>query len=238
MSSKIFLKNHKLKVLKGVSIAFSGRYYLKVGHGNGHLTHLHTPEQVAHWHRYGCHHQVRQFLLDSLHRMFPGKNCSPGVLLKAFNITRDCRQMCLFHWRTGFVVPQAHSHRERAKIFLDICRLSSDLFHFLLLPFLGVNMPLRVWWSESYCLHRIDCTADSVEVLIKQECIPVGCILPATVCCGPGCLPQCMLGYTPPQVWTWRSPRCGPGDPPGQTPQHPPGCGIGTPPGQTPQHSP
>ena len=93
----IFLKNHKLKLLKGVSIAFSGRYYLKVGHGNGHLTHLHTPEQVAHWHRYGCHHQVRQFLLDSLHRMFPGKNCSPGVLLKAFNITRDCRQMCLFH---------------------------------------------------------------------------------------------------------------------------------------------
>ena len=59
---------------------------------------------------------------------------------------------------------------------------------------------------------------------------------------GGGCLPQCMLGYTPlvvgletppgvgletPWVWAWR--------PPGQTFQPPPGCGPGDPSGQTPQ---
>ena len=46
-----------------------------------------------------------------------------------------------------------------------------------------------------------------------------------------GCLPQCMLGYTP-QVWAWRPPHgCGPGDPPM-------GVGLETPrgcwPGDTP----
>ena len=36
---------------------------------------------------------------------------------------------------------------------------------------------------------------------IEQECIPVGCVPSAA-----GGLPQCMLGYTPPQVWAWRPP--------------------------------
>ena len=51
-----------------------------------------------------------------------------------------------------------------------------------------------------------------------------------------------MLGYQPTprtgdpyvgpgdplQVWAWRPPRCGPGDPPGQTPQLPPGMSLET----------
>ena len=49
-----------------------------------------------------------------------------------------------------------------------------------------------------------------------QECIPVGCVPPAGVAvCWGGCLPQCMLGYTPGP---------GPGEPP------PLGCGPGDPP--------
>ena len=43
-----------------------------------------------------------------------------------------------------------------------------------------------------------------------------------------------MLGYTP-WAWAWTPPRCGPGDPHGQSPQPPPlGVGLETPPGQTP----
>ena len=66
--------------------------------------------------------------------------------------------------------------------------------------------------------------------IYQQECIPVGCVPPAAeaVCWG-GCLPQCMLGYTP---------GCGPGDPPLQARSlnFPPECGLGDPPpGQTPQ---
>ena len=76
--------------------------------------------------------------------------------------------------------------------------------------------------------------------IIKQECIPVGCVPPAAVAvCWGVCLPQCMLGYIyppawawtlSPQVWVWRPPGCGPGDPPGLTPQPPPlGVGLVTP---------
>ena len=58
-------------------------------------------------------------------------------------------------------------------------------------------------------------------------------------------LPQCMLGYTP-QVWAWRPPRCGSGEPPGcgpgDTPQvwawRPPRCGSGEPPGCGPGDTP
>ena len=57
----------------------------------------------------------------------------------------------------------------------------------------------------------------------KQECIPVGCLPTAAVavCWGGVCLSAC---WDTPQVWAWRppSPMCGPGDPPGQTPQLPP----------------
>ena len=40
-----------------------------------------------------------------------------------------------------------------------------------------------------------------------QECIPVGCVPPATVAIsvGEGGLSQCMLGYTP-RVWAWSLP--------------------------------
>ena len=60
---------------------------------------------------------------------------------------------------------------------------------------------------------------------MKQEYIPVGCVLPTAVAVGGGGLPQCMLGYNPlglaltPQVWAWippgvgLGPRCGPGSP-------------------------
>ena len=52
-----------------------------------------------------------------------------------------------------------------------------------------------------------------------------------------GGLPQCMLGYTTPQLWAWRPPRCGPGDPPGVALETTPQCvGLETPlPGQSPQ---
>ena len=51
-----------------------------------------------------------------------------------------------------------------------------------------------------------------------------------------GCLPQCILGYTPPWVWTWTPPPPVLGlDPPGPGPGHPlgrhtpPGLGLDTP---------
>ena len=43
------------------------------------------------------------------------------------------------------------------------------------------------------------------KFILKQECIPVGCVPPAAVAVCRGGLPQCMLGYPP---------GCGPGDPP------------------------
>ena len=57
----------------------------------------------------------------------------------------------------------------------------------------------------------------------KQECIPVGCVLSAAVAICSGCLPQCMLGYTP---------HLGLGleTPPGQTSHLPLGMGLETPP--------
>ena len=72
---------------------------------------------------------------------------------------------------------------------------------------------------------------------IKQECIPVGCVPSAAVCWGEGCLPQCMLGYTP---------LPGSGPPPGlgpETPQPEPstfplGMGLETSPRPDPSTSP
>ena len=89
-----------------------------------------------------------------------------------------------------------------------------------------------------------------------QECIPVGCVLPAAVavCWGGGVSASVHVGIPPgvgletPLVWAWRPPcvglegvawrpsGCGPGDPPDHTPQPPSlGCGPRDPPGQTPQ---
>ena len=79
----------------------------------------------------------------------------------------------------------------------------------------------------------------------EQECIPVGCILPAAVAVSwGGGLPQCMLGYPlgvgleiplgvgleTPQVWAWR--------PPGQTPQPKPWVWSWRPPWLDPSTSP
>ena len=62
-----------------------------------------------------------------------------------------------------------------------------------------------------------------------QECIPVGCVLPAALAVhGEVCLSACWdtqptpgvgletalgMGLETPWVWAWRPPRCGPGDP-------------------------
>ena len=43
------------------------------------------------------------------------------------------------------------------------------------------------------------------EIFVKQECIPVGCVLSAAVAICRGGLPQCMLGYTP-WAWAWTPP--------------------------------
>ena len=65
----------------------------------------------------------------------------------------------------------------------------------------------------------------------QQVCIPVGYVLPTAVaisCAGGGvCLSACWdtppgvglktplgVGLETPQVWAWRTPRCGPGEPP------------------------
>ena len=61
-----------------------------------------------------------------------------------------------------------------------------------------------------------------------------------------GGLPQCMLGYTPPQVWAWRPPwvwawsppGCWPGDPPWPDPSTSPGGGPGDPPPTRPLNFP
>ena len=49
---------------------------------------------------------------------------------------------------------------------------------------------------------------------LQQECIPVGCVLPAAVAIswGRGLL-QCMLGYTSPLGLGLETPQSGPGDP-------------------------
>ena len=72
-----------------------------------------------------------------------------------------------------------------------------------------------------------------------QECISVECVPPEAVAvCWGGGMSQCMLGYTTPGVGLETPtqarplnfpPRCGPGDPPGQTLNFPHGCGSGDP---------
>ena len=96
----------------------------------------------------------------------------------------------------------------------------------------GQTLPEVRYWRISGPTKRAD--------IRKQECIPVGCVLPAAVAVGEG-LPQCMLGY-PPVCGPGDPPMCGPGDPPWvwswQDPptqvwswQDPPRCGPGDPPG-------
>ena len=60
--------------------------------------------------------------------------------------------------------------------------------------------------KDHYCLKSNRHTVTNVwSELEWQECIPVGCVLPAAVAFyHGGCLPQCMLGYPPP--------KCGPGE--------------------------
>ena len=83
---------------------------------------------------------------------------------------------------------------------------------------------------------------------MKQECIPVGYIPPTAVavCWWGVCLSACWdttrcgPGDTSPQVWAWRPPppRCGSGDPPGQTPQLPPWVWAWRPPQARPLNPP
>ena len=57
------------------------------------------------------------------------------------------------------------------------------------------------------------------DTMLKQECIPVGCVPPAAVAVCWGGLPQCVLG-SPLRVWAWRPPRLDPST-------SPPGCEPG-----------
>ena len=82
-------------------------------------------------------------------------------------------------------------------------------------------MGFLVFYWIANVLHKK--SSKSKKFYRKQECIPVGCIPPAAVavCLGRGCLPQCILGYTP---------RPGPGDPSGCGPgEPPPGVGLENP---------
>ena len=45
---------------------------------------------------------------------------------------------------------------------------------------------------------------EELQMLVKQECIPVGCVLPAAVAIWGVCLSACW--DTPPWVWAWRPP--------------------------------
>ena len=80
-------------------------------------------------------------------------------------------------------------------------------------------------------IHRLE----KVDKFIQQECIPVGCILPAAVAIGgsasvhAGIDPLGVGLETPPSQIPFNFPLgCGPGDPPWPDPlQLPPGCGPG-----------
>ena len=112
------------------------------------------------------------------------------------------------------------------------------------------NMITDIWKVGTYLLHITNrflvliCSVHQVQWfdnIIKQECIPVGCVPPAAVAVclwGVGCLPQCRPGSPPPrvwalrppsqqdpsttpQVWAWRPPQSDPSIPP-------PGVGLET----------
>ena len=131
-----------------------------------------------------------------------------------------------------------------------------DLILFLpIVSFWPISQQKRLFFHFAYdsvCLWLL--RIHYVKNIMKQECIPVGCVPSVAVAIFWG-LPQCMLGYTPPAwAWTslqacaWRpppqpdppnlSPGCGPGDPPSQTPQPPPGYGPGDLPWPDPPTSP
>ena len=76
---------------------------------------------------------------------------------------------------------------------------------------------------------------------MKQECIPVGCVPPATVaiCWGVSASVHAKCGPGDPQAWAWRPPWVWAGDPtPGQTPQLPPWVWAWRPPWTDPSSSP
>ena len=112
---------------------------------------------------------------------------------------------------------------------------------------LHVALSVRVRYFHCYKMCSFYCHQNNRETRMHSSRMRTA---PA-VAIGEVCLSACM--DTPPWVWAWRPPPdvgletppgvgletpfpgCGPGDPPGQTPQLPPGCGPGDPPGQTPQ---
>ena len=76
------------------------------------------------------------------------------------------------------------------------------------------------------CSHQLSskgnrhyCSGDYLSNFMKQECIPVGCILPTAVAIGGVCLSACwdtppswVWAWRPPWVWAWSPPGCGPGN--------------------------
>ena len=121
----------------------------------------------------------------------------------------------------------------------------------------------RTWTpGGGACIHILLCRSATGSVWkhqyyynFKQECIPVGCILPTAVaiCWGvsasvhAGIHPQAWawtpplgLGLDNPRVWAWTPPSQTPNLPPGSGPRHPswpdpqppppPGLGLDTPP--------
>ena len=93
----------------------------------------------------------------------------------------------------------------------------------LQLPFCGAIITKGLHHNMTFCGVVPDICALSHT---PQECIPVGCVLPAAVAIRGVCLSAC---WDTPWVWAWRPPRCVTGDPLGCGPGDTPRCGPGDP---------
>ena len=96
------------------------------------------------------------------------------------------------------------------------------------------TVALVLIWLEKWLQNVYLLKTPSLEQIMKQECIPVGCLPPAAVAVSRGGLPEYMLGH--PQVWVWRPPWVWAWRPPRPDPSTSAlGVGLETPPGQTPE---